>query len=322
MIEKLLKIASFVEQDKTQFLNDALEVLNGSGFEDDMLAEHREILDNAENMMPKLANDLNMSLIELDEFFDRELSAIEKNASAADAVKKSIPLLERTTLGGHAARGALGIGGAALTGISLSLLNDLYNKTKLSLTEKSNFENMLKHNPDLKEAPKEHVLSVFKTVHRLGGPDISGDPNIAGSMVRNNVILGDYGKGVDIRGFNDLINAKSNHTRGNQTIGNNAEFPGLDIYKAHMEGKKHNLMERKFDHDQDREGIEDSRYNDAQSLLKDRETREREKHELQLQNLRTGVTTGFGGGGSGHSSSDKKEKPRRQHRNRNSSYEE
>jgi hypothetical protein len=166
MIEKLLKIAALAEQEKAQYLNDALAHLNGTEFEDDMIYNQREVLEDAETVMPKLASKLDMSLSELDRFLDRELNYIEKVANAG----KSIPLLERATLGGYGARAGLGIAGLGITGVATSLMNDLYNKAKLSITEKSNFENMLKHNPDLQELPKDKVLSVFKTVHRLGGP--------------------------------------------------------------------------------------------------------------------------------------------------------
>lgn len=265
MIEKLLKIAAVIDQEKVQYLNDALEHLRGTDFEEDLVYDQRNIIEDAENLMPKLASKLEMSLTEMDMFFDRELASLEKRAQIAE---KALPLLERGTLGGWAARAGLGIAGTALTGVAASVMNDLYNNAKLTVTEKSNFESMLKHNPDLHEMPKDKVLSIFKTVHRLGGTDLSGDPNVAGTIVRNNVMLGDYNKGIDMKGLSDLVNTRSNLSRGTQVIApHNGEFPGLDIHKSVIEARKsdheknkHQLALDQYNHRKDRDKIEDKNY--------------------------------------------------------------
>jgi len=263
MIEKLLKLAS-EGNPQAEYLNEAIESVKGTPFAKDMINEQRRTLEEAENMMPKLASALGMSLGELDRFLDNEL---QKQASASDAAK---PLLSRGTLGGYAARGALGIGGAAVGGIATSLLNDLYNKAKLSVTEKGNFNDMMKNNPDLADYPVEKVKSIFNTVHRLGGPDLSGDPNVAGTIVRNHVMLGDFNKGVDMKSMNELIGARGNLSRGTQVIDGNHSLPGLDIYKNELDSEKNKLQGEQFGHTKEVDNAESSR-RDTESRRKSEE---------------------------------------------------
>lgn len=251
MIEKLLKLAS-EGNPQAEYLNEALETVKNTPFAKDLINEQRQTLEEAENMMPKLASSLGMSLSELDQFLDSEL---EKQASAAS---DAVPLLRRSSLGGYAARGALGIGGAALGGIATSLLNDLYNKAKLSVTEKGNFETMMKNNPDLHDYPVDKVKSVFNTVHRLGGSELSGDPNVAGTIVRNHVMLGDFNKGVDMKSMNELIGARSNLSRGSQVISGH-DLPGLDIYKSELDHSRNRLQEKQLEHGIKKDNKEDSR---------------------------------------------------------------
>jgi hypothetical protein len=102
-------------------------------------------------------------------------------------------------------------------------------------------------------------------------------------------MLGDFNKGVDIKGLNELVNTKSNLTRGNQVISGSGEFPGLDIFKSQLEHKKNQLGIDQFEHKKRREGIEDERadreYQDRNimnGMNLHKEQREQEKHKLDV----------------------------------------
>lgn len=230
MIEKLLKIAS-IGNPQAQFLIEAQKELETSPFKEDAKAEQLEILEYGENLMPKLAYSLHMSLGELDNFLTFEL---EKTASPK-------PLFERNSFGGHAARGGAAVVGSALGGVATSLLNDLYHSVKGSVTEKRNFEKMIKENPDLQELDPHRVKSVFKTLHNLGGSDLSGDPNVAASYVRWN----SHTQGVDLTGTRDLIGSRSNLEKSKDTIKQLQGVPGLDLWHGIHEHDKNYLAQDK-----------------------------------------------------------------------------
>lgn len=255
MIEKLLKLAA-IGNPQAEYLNQAIKEVKDTPFAEDMINEQRRTLEEAENLMPKLAMKLNMTLSELDQFLTNELT---KSASAHDAYEASKPLLRRGTLGGHAARGALAIGGSALGAVAANLLNDLYTKAKSSATEGGNFKLMMKENPDLHDYPLDRVKSIFNTVHRLGGNELSGDPNIAGTVVRNHVMLGDFNKGVDMKSMSELVNARSNLSRGTSIIDSGKSLPGLDLYKHEIDAERNELGREQFGHNKSQDDLENKR---------------------------------------------------------------
>jgi hypothetical protein len=107
---------------------------------------------------------------------------------------------------GDVAKKGLGVAGLAGAGvIGTALVNDMYDTAKKALTKKRNYERMLMANPDLEEYPADKVKAYFTSFHEHGGPELSGDPYLAGDFVRQHTEFAGRGmvdsvkKLVDIR---------------------------------------------------------------------------------------------------------------------------
>jgi hypothetical protein len=246
MIEKVIKLASIQQPRVANEFLQAAQELKTSPFEQDFKLDQKDILQSAENSLPKVAKELGMSIRELDSYLDME---IEK--SAADMGLK-----------GHLGRAGVEIGLSALGSVAAVALNQLYNTGKEALTEKRYYEKMMKANPDLHELPKERIKSLFKTLHSLGGGEFSSDPNVAGTFVRYNAIYGD--KGIDMKGVQDIIGARSNLTKAKDVIQGPQGTPGINLLQRIQEDEKNREMagnnKAQFDYRKDRDSIEDKRY--------------------------------------------------------------
>jgi len=228
MIEKLLKIAS-TNNPQFEYINNAMGQLQKSPFADDMKQQHREILQEAEDSLPKLAYQLKLSLSELDNLLDYEL---QKTAQTSDSI------FARNSFGGHAARGGAAVLGNALGGMATSVINDLYHSAKGAISESRNYKNMLKENPDLSELNPERVKSLFKSFHSLGGPELSSDPNVAGAFVRFNAM---HDKGIDLTNVRDMVGTRHNLEKSRDTIRSQQGVPGLDILNSIKELEKNKM---------------------------------------------------------------------------------
>lgn len=228
MIEKLLKLAS-TNNPQFTYINNALDEIDDSPFAEDAKQEQREILQEAEDSLPKLAYQLKMSLSELDNLLSFEL---QKTAQASDSI------FARNSFGGHAARGGAAILGNALGGMATSVINDLYHSAKGAITEKKHFNDMLKENPDLTELNPDRVKSLFKSFHRMGGPELSGDPNVAGAFVRFNAM---HDKGIDLTNVRDMVGTRHNLEKSKDTIRASQGIPGLDILNTMKELEKNTI---------------------------------------------------------------------------------
>lgn len=120
-----------------------------------------------------------------------------------ELLTKSANFWQKAQQGALKGLGAVGIAGASVVGTAL--VNDMYDVAKKALTKKRNFEGMLNANPDLNDYPADKVKAYFTTLHEKGGPEISGDPHMAGEFVRQHLEFSGRGmidsvkKIVDIR---------------------------------------------------------------------------------------------------------------------------
>lgn len=240
MIEKLLKIAS-VTDPLAQEVIQSMEEIETSPFADDAKREQREILQYADDLMPKLAYRLGLTISELDNVLEME---VEKLA------EEKIPLMQSQSFGGYAARAGAGIGSNAVQGIATALLNDLYHSAKGAITEKRNFNRMMEHNPDLAEKDPERIRSIFKTLHVLGGPELSGDPNIASAVVRFNAF---HDSGFDMSNMKDLAGVRKNLDDAKSTLKAPTGTPGLDILNSLHSFERNQLSRDSNQHKMDRD---------------------------------------------------------------------
>lgn len=142
--------------------------------------------------------------------------AIEKVASAGS------PGLAGKALQGLKAHGAdigKSVAGAALTGLAVSMLNDLATTAHESLTRNRNFKRMMEYAPDLKEHDPKAVKGTFDSLHTLAGPKVTGEPHIAAEFVRTQVQLVGAGGGFSsAKNLNDLVGTRNALDRVNQKI--------------------------------------------------------------------------------------------------------
>jgi len=271
MIEKLLKIATIENPVVAQeLLNTAIE-LKDSPFVNDFKSNQRTILENAENQMPKLAMKLGMSISELDGCLSLEL---EKKAA-------------NMGVGGHLGRAAGEIGLSAIGSVARLALNDLYHSGKGALTEKRYYEKMMKENPDLHEFEPGRVKSLFKTLHSLGGTELSSDPNVAGTFIRGNMM---YDKGVDMEPLHKMIGSRQNLQRSRDVIEGPQGVPGMNLLQRQQEHEKnqemgsnnqknYQLNKSQHEYRQSRDVLEDMRFDNEDSRNQERHEWDRHKDE-------------------------------------------
>lgn len=247
-----MKLATVEYPEVAQDMLRTVNELKDSPFVGDFKREQRQILEGAENQMPKVASKLGMSLYEFDQLLTTE---VEKRAA-------------NMGFGATMGRAGAEIGLNAIKSIAQIAMSDLYNHGKGAVTEKRNFERMMKENPDLHDMPKERVQSLFKTLHRLGGTDLSGDPNVAGTFVRGNSFSS---SGIDMKGVESMIGARSNLQRSRDQIDLGQGTPGLGMLQRHQEEEKNRdlrssnesqnrLGREQFEHRKGRDAVDDKRY--------------------------------------------------------------
>ena len=111
------------------------------------------------------------------------------------------------------------VAGAALTGLAVSMLNDLATTAHESLTRNRNFKRMMEYAPDLKEHDPKAVKGTFDSLHTLAGPKVTGEPHIAAEFVRTQVQLVGAGGGFSsAKNLNDLVGTRNALDRVNQKI--------------------------------------------------------------------------------------------------------
>jgi hypothetical protein len=107
---------------------------------------------------------------------------------------------------------AKGVGGAALTGVAVSMLNDLVTNAHESLTRSRNYNKMLEYAPELKEhEDPKLVRGIFDSLHTLAGPKVTGEPHIAAEFVRTQASLAGAGGGFsNAKNISDLVGTRKN----------------------------------------------------------------------------------------------------------------
>lgn len=100
------------------------------------------------------------------EILDRAATGLEKSASVSPA-------------------GAIGISvaGSILGALGTAVSADLYDAAKRGLSSSRNFNNILRHNPELENSfKKEDLRKSFNVVHRYG-PEFTADPTLGGQLL-------------------------------------------------------------------------------------------------------------------------------------------
>lgn len=274
--------------------------LKDSPFVGDFKREQREILESAEGAIPKVAKNLGMSLGEFDTYVSHHVDKTAANMG----------------FGATMGRAGAEVGLNAIKSIAQIAMSDLYNHGKGALTEKRNFERMMKENPDLHEIPHDRVKSLFKTLHRLGGTELSGDPNVAGTFVRGNSFSS---SGIDMKGVESMIGARSNLRRGMDQIDLGQGTPGLGLLQRQQEEEKNTdlrnsnreqnqLGREQFDHRKTRDKEDDRRYGiEDNRRAWEHDWKREDNTRRQNDELRSGERHGWD-----HRDQQRKEKEHRQ----------
>lgn len=174
----------------------------------EMMAKVAEVNPEAYNYLLKTAGEIRQSPFR-DEIV-AELSGIMKKAMSAAEVAGDVAE-EAPGWGARAAQGfnklpkAVRWGaGAMAAGVALNLGGDLYEAAKRGLTKGRHYKKMLEANPDLRgKAKTPFVRRHFNTLHRFN-PEYAGDPNVAGSYVRQNMEMATD----DLNGIHALVKAR------------------------------------------------------------------------------------------------------------------
>jgi len=101
----------------------------------------------------------------------------------------------------------LGVAGAIGMGIATHLAGDMYDAVRRGLTKSRNYKRMISASPELHEMDPHKVRAAFDTLHRFN-PEFSGDPLVASSFVRRNVL--NEGGYADVKEIESLVAARKN----------------------------------------------------------------------------------------------------------------
>ena len=133
---------------------------------------------------------------------EQTLTMLEKTAGAVDTLKKHGPAFAKV------------VGGTALTGLTLNLMNDLVSHAHESVTRNRNFNRMMEYMPELKDYDQKQVKYIFDSLHMTAGPDVTRDPVSAAYYVKNNVEL--QPNLGNSRNISELLGIKQNRERANR----------------------------------------------------------------------------------------------------------
>jgi hypothetical protein len=150
----------------------------------------------------------------------KEMGAIIKKAEArlVESIEKTAGMKVLRPWQEHAKGMMAGVGMMAAGGIALALAGDLYEAAKRGITRGRDYKKMLAANPDLDRPGKAaKVQSSFRTLHRFN-PDFAGDPNVAGSYVRQAIEL----PGSELNTTQSLVKARADLKRSRDlpSVGN------------------------------------------------------------------------------------------------------
>ena len=77
----------------------------------------------------------------------------------------------------------LSVAGSIAGALGTALSADLYDAAKKGLTASRNFNNILKHNPELESSfKKEDLRRAFNSIHKMG-PEFTADPTLGGQLL-------------------------------------------------------------------------------------------------------------------------------------------
>jgi hypothetical protein len=155
-----------------------------------------------------------------------QVNSLTKQAGFADALKN------------HGKDVAKGVGTAALTGVAISMLNDLVQNAHESVTRNRNFKKMLEYAPDLKQREDQKAIrGIFDSLHTLAGPKVSGEPHVAAEFVKTQIeYVGGAGGFSNAKNISDLVGARNNIERSGQRI----VAPSFTSTKSRDERKEYN----------------------------------------------------------------------------------
>lgn len=150
---------------------------------------------------------------------EQTLTMLEKTAGAVDTLKKHGPAFAKV------------VGGTALTGLTLNLMNDLVSHAHESVTRNRNFNRMMEYMPELKDYDQKQVKYVFDSLHMTAGPDVTRDPVSTAYYVKNNVEL--QPNLGNTRNISELLGIRQNKERMDRIMTDST------VLKEKRENEKH-----------------------------------------------------------------------------------
>lgn len=121
---------------------------------------------------------------------------------------------------GAVARWGAMVGGGIASGVLSNMAGDLYATAKRGLSRQSNFNSILKANPDLKQFDKKRLQDSFDAIHRYA-PEMTADPLVGGSLLKS---VADN-PGNEAVAIKEIITTQKNLQKNEFRLGPGFELP-------------------------------------------------------------------------------------------------